>query len=131
MLLFLKQLRDRLMKLAANSISIPARISLWLGVVILGVAYYQREVALLVIGGLFVCIGCGLWVMFGNLSTWGDRIENTLYRFLKRTPLKNLQMFYNLEARIEIKRKKYQDILKHQIAQAEKNLQYSKNKSNS
>lgn len=119
------------MKLAANSISIPARISLWLGVVILGAAYYQRELALLVIGGLFVCIGCGLWIAFGNFDVWKDRIENTLYRFLKRTPIKNLQVFYNFEARIEIKRKKYQDILKHQIAQAEKNLQYSKPQSKS
>ncbi len=115
------------MKLATNSVSIPARISLWLGVIILGVAYYQREVALLVIGGLFVCIGCGLWIAFGNLDTWGDRIENTLYRLLKRTPLKNLQIFYNLEARIDIKRKKYQDILKRQIAHAEKNLQNKNN----
>lgn len=114
------------MKSPSHNISIPARVSLWLGVVVLAVAYYQKEVALLIIGGIFVCIGCGLWIAFGQKTLWFDRMEHVLYRMLKRTPVKNLQFFYNLEARIELKRKKYQSVLKNEIAKAEAILNQQK-----
>lgn len=110
------------MKSPSHNISIPARVSLWLGVVVLVVAYYQKEVALLIIGGIFVCIGCGLWLAFGQKTLWFDRIEHALYRILKRTPFHNFQFFYNLEARIDLKRKKYQSVLKNEIAKAQATL---------
>lgn len=111
------------MKPPIHTISIPARVSLWLGVIVLAVAYYQKEVALLVIGVVFVCIGCGLWITFGEKSSLFDRMENALYRTLKYTPFNTFQFFYNLEARIELKRKKYQSVLKTEIAKAEARLQ--------
>lgn len=116
------------MKPVHNSISIPARVSLWLGVIVLVIAYRQREVALLVIGSIFICVGCGLWIAFGNASALYERCEYTLYRILKKTPVRNLQAFYNFEARIDKKRTKYQAALKKEIKKAEKILQSSNTK---
>lgn len=115
------------MKTTANTISIPARVSLWLGVILLIVAYQQKEVALLVIGGIFVFIGCGLWMVYGNLSSLYDRCEYAVYRLLRKTPIKHLQWFYNLEVGVEKKRMKYQKILKNEIGKAEKILQTQNN----
>ena len=115
------------MKTTANTISIPARVSLWLGVILLIVAYQQKEVALLVIGGIFVFIGCGLWMVYGNLSSLYDRCEYAVYRLLRKTPIKHLQWFYNLEVGVEKKRMKYQKILKNEIGKAEKFLQTQNN----
>ena len=117
------------MKRSHNSISIPARVSLWLGVIVLVIAYRQREVALLVIGSIFICVGCGLWIAFGSASSLYERCEYALYRMLKKTPLRNMQAFYNLEARIDKKRGQYQLALKNQIKKAEKVLQTAPNKS--
>lgn len=117
------------MKRSHNSISIPARVSLWLGVIVLVVAYRQREVALLIIGSIFICVGCGLWVAFGSASSLYERCEYALYRILKKTPVRNLQAFYNFEARIDKKRSEYQLALKTEIKRAEKLLQSSPSKS--
>jgi len=84
-----------------SNIAIPSRVSLWLGVILLVVAYTQKIFAFTVIGGFFIAVGCVLWVVFGNFKTLVAQIEIRMHRILQRTPFKHTQIFHNWEVRLE------------------------------
>ena len=67
--------------------AIPARLALWLGVILIIYGYLQKYGALTVIGSLFVLIGIGLWWFFREpkqkTSKQKTKIKNTFKNTIK------------------------------------------------
>lgn len=78
----------RLMNISQPHISLPARLALWLGVIIVAVAFVKKISFLMVVGVVFILLGGAIWWFHAEtrwaLPQWMQRVGRACGTKLKQ-----------------------------------------------
>lgn len=108
-----------------QNISMPSRVSLWIGVLLVVAAYFLKNTIFLATGSIFIVLGVGLWIKYGDRSASLTKLNALLYRILKKIPyLNTTEFFYTIQLKQEQIEKKH---LKKRMEQGEAALKRMKN----